>query len=199
MKIEITDSLFERYRQLIKEKYYSDDVAEHVQRLIELELRKACVPGYEMDGLTGAKSRFQLEYDLNRITWGSGWDDRSIFRSKYLCLDIDNFKSYIDVHGLTAGDEVLVEIANRLRGKYPDANVYRIGGDEFVVELGDLPFMPLQLDHDVNLKYSIVDVAVQRNDQRHHANSVIMFNLDKGIVEASEQVTNIECKYPDNI
>lgn len=199
MKIEITDALFERYRQLIKQRYYSDDVAEHVERLIELELRKSCVPGYEMDGLTGAKSRFQLEYDLNRALWGNGWSDRSIFRNRYLCLDIDNFKSYVDVHGLPAGDEVLVEIARQLGEKYPNANIYRIGGDEFVVELGALPCVPLQVDPDVNLKYSIVDVAAQRNERRHHAHRVIMFYLDKGIVEASAQVTRIECKYLDNI
>ncbi len=199
MKIEITDSLFEQYHQLIKDRFHSDDVGEYVERLIELELSKCCAPGYELDGLTGAKSRYQLEHDLNHALWGGGWSDRSIFRNQYLCLDIDNFKNYLDSHGLTVGDEFLVEIAEQLRQKHPNANIYRIGGDEFVVELGGLPFVPLQVDRDVNLKYSIVDVAAQRNDRRHHANRVIMFNLDKGIVEASEQVTNIECKYPDNI
>ena len=86
MKIDIADSLFEEYRFLIKDKYLSEDVSEHVERLIKIELRKFCVPGYESDSLTGTKTRFQLERDLNRTLWGDGWNDHSIFKNRYLCL-----------------------------------------------------------------------------------------------------------------
>jgi diguanylate cyclase (GGDEF)-like protein len=199
MKVEIDDSLYEQYLQLIKQQYGSEDISTHLEQLIELELWKSCAPGYESDALTGAKSRYQLQSDLDRALFGSGWNDRAIFRNRYLCLDIDNFKSYLDVHSLTAGDEILVEIARQLRLKYPNTNVYRFGGDEFVVELGDLPFVSLPVNSEIRLKYSIVNVVIHRNDRKHHAHRVIMFYLDKGIVEASEEVTNIDCKYPDNI
>jgi diguanylate cyclase (GGDEF)-like protein len=197
MKIEISDSLFEQYQRLVKERFTSGSVAERIERFVELELRKFCVPGYERDGLTGVKSRFQLEQDVNRALWGEGWNDISVLHNRYLCLDIDDFKSYVDIHGLTKGDEVLVEIARDLGENYPGANIYRAGGDEFVVELGGVSFNPLRLNHAVTLKYSIVNVMVQRNTRRHHALRVIVFYLDKGIVEASERVTNIACKYPD--
>lgn len=195
MKIEITDSLFEEYCQLIKERYFSENVGEHIEHLIKSELYKFCVSGYELDALTGTKTRYQLEQDINCALWGESGNDLSIFRNRYLCLDIDNFKKYIDFHGLTAGDQMLVEIAQQLRQKYPNANIYRFGGDEFVVELGPLPFIPLKIHDDVTIKYSIVDIAVERNARRHHSHRVIMFNLDKGIVEASEQVMNIKCEF----
>lgn len=199
MKIEISDSLFEQYRQLIKSRFLTDDVAERIESLIEIELRKFCVSGNELDSLTGVKTRFQLDWDIDKALWGNGWSDTSIVRNRYLCVDIDNFKKYLDFHGLSNGDKILKKIAEHLKEKYSESKVYRIGGDEFVAEIGDLLFTPFEIDKDINLKYSIVDVAVQRNDQRHHSNRVIMFNFDKGIVEATEEVTKIECRYPDNI
>ena len=55
-------------------------------------------------------------------------------------LDIDNFKSLNDTQGHTAGDLLLMEVAERLRNCVRQIDsVARFGGDEFVVLLNDLP------------------------------------------------------------
>jgi diguanylate cyclase (GGDEF)-like protein len=53
-----------------------------------------------------------------------------------LLIDLDDFKQINDGHGHHVGDEVLVEIARRLRTTCPDDTVVcRYGGDEFVLAL----------------------------------------------------------------
>jgi diguanylate cyclase (GGDEF)-like protein len=56
-----------------------------------------------------------------------------------MMLDLDNFKPLNDAHGHMAGDLLLNEVARRLIQCVRGADtVARVGGDEFVVMLGEL-------------------------------------------------------------
>jgi len=80
------------------------------------------------DPLTGLPNRALLaQYVAERFHLGVGG-------LACLFLDLDNFKVVNDSLGHTAGDELLVEVASRLRATVrPGDLVARFGGDEFVV------------------------------------------------------------------
>ena len=57
-----------------------------------------------------------------------------------LFIDLDNFKPLNDTHGHDVGDQLLVEVAQRLQKCVHEVDtVARFGGDEFVVMLCELP------------------------------------------------------------
>ena len=60
--------------------------------------------------------------------------------SAMLILDLDNFKSINDTYGHLYGDTVLSRIGSHLRGMFRSHDIIgRIGGDEFLIFLRDVP------------------------------------------------------------
>jgi two-component system, cell cycle response regulator len=89
------------------------------------------------DSLTGLWNfrYFQLQADREMESAGRFQRDLSL-----LIVDIDHFKAVNDRYGHQVGDEVLVEVARRIRDatRVPDV-VARYGGEEFVVLLPGTP------------------------------------------------------------
>ncbi len=89
-----------------------------------------------IDPLTALPNRRLL---LDRLEQALAANQRSESFAALVYLDLDNFKPLNDEHGHGAGDLLLVEVARRLRACVRAVDtVSRIGGDEFVVLLGDL-------------------------------------------------------------
>lgn len=71
------------------------------------------------------------------------WADDSVKELSVVMLDIDHFKSVNDNHGHGKGDTVLKEVARILRDCVGDrGTVARMGGEEFVAILPNLPLGP---------------------------------------------------------
>jgi diguanylate cyclase (GGDEF)-like protein len=89
----------------------------------------------ERDPLTGLANRRHLMAVMERsATAGQGFD------GSMLLIDIDHFKRINDQHGHAAGDQVLVETAQRLRQALREQDLtVRWGGEEFLVVVHAMP------------------------------------------------------------
>jgi len=88
------------------------------------------------DPLTGLPNRRLLE---DRIATTLQHATRHQRKAAVMYLDLDGFKSINDTHGHAYGDEILKQVAQRLVGSSrKDDTVARVGGDEFVIVLGDV-------------------------------------------------------------
>ncbi|QDZ29799.1 EAL domain-containing protein [Noviherbaspirillum sp. UKPF54] len=89
------------------------------------------------DALTGLLNRRSLVEHLEHAIMRAS---RHGERLALLFLDMDKFKSINDTLGHDAGDELLLQVAERVRHSVRSADmVARLGGDEFVVLMEDLP------------------------------------------------------------
>ena len=88
------------------------------------------------DALTGLPNRRLL---IDQLRLAMARNQRNTSFGAVVFLDLDNFKPLNDQHGHQAGDQLLVEVALRLRTSVRTSDtVARLGGDEFVVLLDDL-------------------------------------------------------------
>ena len=104
---------------------------------LEPELRKTRRSAEQLerlayhDFLTGIANRRQVEV-LAQIALASAQRRRESF--SVLMLDIDNFKKVNDTYGHHVGDDILRELATRLRNELRESDIFgRWGGEEFIV------------------------------------------------------------------
>lgn len=99
------------------------------QPLILLSLTDYWVVVPVTDWLTGCASARTMRAVLNELRF-----------PEHICrLGLDRFRVINDVHGMEAGNAVLISVADRLRPVVADrGTVFRTGGDEFVVLLPGL-------------------------------------------------------------
>lgn len=91
------------------------------------------------DALTGLPNRSLLS---DRLTQAIGSANRENWKLALLFIDLDQFKMVNDTFGHVMGDELLQQVASRVRACVRESDtVARFGGDEFVILLQDVTDM----------------------------------------------------------
>ncbi|SHN84383.1 PAS domain S-box-containing protein/diguanylate cyclase (GGDEF) domain-containing protein [Geodermatophilus obscurus] len=115
----------EAERALVQER---DRTRSHLARIEEL----ACT-----DPLTGLPNRRRLAEQVDTAIWNARVRSEAV---ALLFVDLVGFKGVNDRFGHAVGDELLVAVAERLRGRLRRNDLLaRLGGDEFLVALTGLP------------------------------------------------------------
>lgn len=156
------------------------------QKTMEAEIRAMAFN----DPLTRLPNRRLLMDRLRRAQLAST-RQRSWFA--VLFIDLDRFKEVNDTFGHEAGDELLVEIANRLQlAVRQNDTVARLGGDEFVLVLEDLGADEPSAAAHVNSVADKVLGAIEQDcllrGTRHRCSASIGIRLAKGEQGSADQL-----------
>ncbi|MCO4798544.1 MAG: transporter substrate-binding domain-containing protein [Colwelliaceae bacterium] len=88
------------------------------------------------DELTGLANRVLLK---DRINTAISFHQRQSLQMAVLFIDLDGFKTINDTYGHDVGDELLIQVADKLSGCVRKSDtIVRFGGDEFVLLLTGL-------------------------------------------------------------
>ncbi len=101
-----------------------------------IEAEEALARQATQDSLTGLANRGHMLQQLQAAIDTAAVKGQAV---AVLFIDLDGFKVVNDTHGHAAGDDVLIQVAERLRAALRASDlICRNGGDEFVAVLGDL-------------------------------------------------------------
>jgi two-component system cell cycle response regulator len=116
------NELLARTRSQVRKRRYTERLRDNVQISIEMAIT---------DGLTGLFNRRYMETHLATLIEQAGARGKPL---SALMLDIDYFKSINDSYGHAAGDDVLRDLALRVRRSIRGIDLAcRTGGEEFVI------------------------------------------------------------------
>ena len=117
----------------IKEEYRIELAASKMKEKIqEVELSNAVLLAHT-DPLTGVKNKHayvETEEQIDRLIGKNQMDDFAI-----VVCDLNGLKKINDTYGHDAGDKYIVDSAETIKKYFGNEELYRFGGDEFVVIL----------------------------------------------------------------
>jgi diguanylate cyclase (GGDEF)-like protein len=156
------------------------------QKALEAELRSLAFH----DALTRLPNRRLL---LDRLRHAQENSRRQQSHAAVLFVDLDHFKQLNDTHGHDVGDQLLIELGQRLRdGVRESDTVARLGGDEFVVLCENLGPDPEAARHSVlSMMDKLSQVVAQPcrvSGQTQHCSASMGYRLFLGTQDDPDQL-----------
>lgn len=163
----------------------------------------------EFDPLTGCLNRRSMANAVSIAREKAHESGQSI---AFAMIDLDNFKQINDMHGHSIGDQVLIELVDRLSRELPKSSeLARLGGDEFAFVVQHDPKSPERIDDlvirlferviptfrledislDVTMSIGIAsDVQESDNDQAEVTSDELMHRADIAMYHAKKEGKN---------
>ncbi|VAW83590.1 diguanylate cyclase/phosphodiesterase (GGDEF & EAL domains) with PAS/PAC sensor(s) [hydrothermal vent metagenome] len=126
------------------------------------------------DSLTGLPNRALLFDRLKQTLLRAPWNKKCV---ALMFLDLDRFKVVNDTLGHNAGDQLLCQVAERLRNELRDGDtVCRLGGDEFVIILRDIAHQN-HIEELAEKVVAILRVPFQLNGTEFHTSASVGISM----------------------
>lgn len=133
----------------------------------------------------------------------------------FMMLDLDNFKTINDVHGHSAGDAVLKQVAHRIKQVLPPHNLLaRLGGDEFACAFVFDPEQPKMveriaddlieaiatpiIENGMHLEVT-TSIGMSRYDSESEGVDMLMRRADIAMYSSKKQGRNRHCWFDANM
>ena len=154
------------------------------------------------DMLTGIPNRMLFMEVFNNVIAASR---RNQSQHALLFIDLDNFKTINDAMGHHVGDELLKQVANRLRETIRESDsIARIGGDEYMLLLQDtetesgirkaveklISIMTEAFTIDGNEVYTSCSIGIARYPEHGDNSEVLLRNADIAMYKAKNRGKN---------
>jgi len=142
-----------------------------ISHIYELNRDKAQIKLQELalrDSLTGVYNRLALKYRFAK-------EIKSGTKGCLAIVDLDFFKKVNDIYGHEAGDTVLQEFTELLKQFLDDEQIYRLGGEEFIVVIPSEPGVAFELID--TIRQHVAQYKVMYNEH------CIRLTFSAGIVE----------------
>ena len=142
------------------------------------------------DPLTGLGNRSFVERSISAALAESA---RARDGVAVIFLDIDRFKLINDTHGYSCGDQLLIEVGERLTAAFGGRGaVARVGGDEFALVVFPVA-SPAQARHDAELAHQVLNAPFNV----YGADLLVSASVGVTLSSASEPTTDAETMLRD--
>ncbi len=182
-----------------------EDIREKQKQLLESELKYKLINeamhdlAYH-DQLTGLKNRAALIQRMSKVL-----KRKNKIKCALLFIDLDNFKYVNDTMGHSFGDRMLKQISDRLlRLAENGYDVYRLGGDEFIIlaedysELGEIERISVKIlkelknriEIDNSILFNTVSIGVSLYPEHGTTMDELLMKADIAVYKAKDAGKN---------